>query len=178
MEPPPPPRECYTEPFNPTASLTDLEATFNGVNAFDHVLEALRRRYPACYDLLIEEQNDPYTGSFTDGSSFDEAMQSSMTECHEATHGWDYGHALFYQYFGYWIRSDLQPQLTFDVDGFPRSEIHAMTDPSTDLYNDLYLTDPGTRSILRAARRDQLLHQRARRDRRDRRLHPARHLGP
>lgn len=154
-QPPPdagidPGRECYTEPFDPTVSISDLRAGFSGGNAFSTLLEVMRRRYPAGYDLLIEEEDDPYTGSFTDGSSFELALESSMTEVHEATHGWDYGHALFYEYFGYWLRADLTPQLSFDVDGFPRSQIYSMIeDDSTDLYSGLYLTgDQGTRGLL------------------------------
>jgi hypothetical protein len=146
----PPPQECYTEPFDPTVDLSDLEASFFNNAPFDAVLTALERRYPGCHALLVAEANDPYTGSFTDGASFSDAMASAMTECHEATHGWDYGHSLFYQHFDYFIRGDLQHSLTFAVDGFPRSEIYGdIEDGSTDLYDDLYLTgDQGTRGLL------------------------------
>lgn len=146
---PEPPHECYTEPFDPTVDISDLEANFFNAPAFDAVLTALQRRYPGCYDLLTGQPNDPYIGTFTDGNSFSDAMASAMTECHEATHGWDYAHALFYQHFDYWIRGDLQHSLTFTVDGFARSEIYGDTDQTTDLYNDLYLTgDQGTRGFL------------------------------
>ena len=147
---PPPQRECYTEPFDPTVDLSDVEQSFSRRGAFDAILEALRRRYPAGYDLLITEQNDPYTGTFTDGSSFGAAMESSMTEVHEATHGWDYGHSLFYQHFDYYLRDDLTHSLGFNVDGFPRSQIRGMIeDDSTNLYRGTYLTgDQGTRGLL------------------------------
>lgn len=145
-----PARECYSEPFDPTVPLGDLEASFRGSRAFDAVLEAMRRRYPGGYDLLVAEQGDPYTGSFVDRSSFGAAMETSMTEVHEATHGWDYGHALFPRYFGYWINGAVQHVLTFDVDGFPRSELRGMLeDRSTDLYSGTYLTgEQGTRGFL------------------------------
>lgn len=144
------PPECYTEPFDPTISISDLQAQYNGSNALSVLIEALRRRYPAGADLLIEEQDDPYTGSFIDRSSFGTVMDSAGTEVHEATHGWDYSHALFYQYFGYWLRDDLKHQLTFNVDGFPRSQIYGdIADGSTDLYKNLYLTgEQGTRGLL------------------------------
>lgn len=142
--------ECYTETFDPTVDLSDLESTFFNNDAFDVVLTALDRRYPGCAALLRAEASDPYTGSFTDGSSFSDAMASAMTECHEATHGWDYGHSLFYQHFDYWIRGDLQHSLGFNVDGFARSAIRFdIENNSTDLYADLYLTgDQGTRGLL------------------------------
>jgi hypothetical protein len=145
-----PNRECYTEPFDPTVSLADLEQSYNGGNACQVLIEALARRYPAAADLLIEEQNDPYTCSFIDASSFATVMVSGMTEAHEATHGWDYGHSLFYEHFDYYLRSDLSHSLSFDVDGFPRSEIYGMVeDDSTDLYRGTYLTgEQGTRGLL------------------------------
>ena len=146
-----PTAECYTEPFDPTISIADLEQTYaGGSNGCDHIIEALSRRYPAGADLLIEERSDPYTCSFIDYSSFGSVMESSMTEVHEATHGWDYGHSLFYQHFDYWLRGDLSHSLSFDVDGFPRSEIYSMIeDDSTNLYSGLYLTgDQGTRGLL------------------------------
>ena len=147
---PPDNRECYTEPFDPTVDLSDLEQSFSGRTAFTSIKEALRRRYPAGYDLLVAEQSDPYTGSFVDRSSFGAAMESAMTEVHEATHGWDYRHSLFRQHFDYYLRDDLNHSLGFNVDGFPRSAIRGLIeDGSTDLYRGTYLTgDQGTRGLL------------------------------
>ncbi len=142
--------ECYTEPFDPTADISDIRASYRSSDALGAIMDALDRRYPAGHDLLWTERNDPYTGSFIDRSSFGSVMESSMTEVHEATHGWDYGHSLFYRHFDYWLRDDLKHSLSFDVDGFPRSEIHGMLeDNSTSLYSGLYLTgEQGTRGLL------------------------------
>lgn len=147
---PPTNAECYTEPFDPTASISDIRAAYRSSNALGAIMDALERRYPAGHDLLWSERNDPYTGSFIDRSSFGSVMESSMTEVHEATHGWDYSHSLFYQHFDYWLRDDLKHSLSFAVDGFPRSEIHGMIeDNSTSLYSGLYLTgEQGTRGFL------------------------------
>lgn len=145
----PTPAECYTEPFDPTIDLSDLRGTYRS-DALGAIMAALERRYPAGRDLLWEERDDPYTGSFIDRSSFGSTMESSMTEVHEATHGWDYSHSLFYQHFDYYLRGDLKHSVSFDVDGFPRSEIHGMLeDNSTSLYSGLYLTgEQGTRGFL------------------------------
>jgi len=147
-----PVRECYTETFDPTANITDLERDYASRrrSALSTIMEALRRRYPAGNDLLVAEQNDPYTGSFIDRSSFGTVMESAMTEVHEATHGWDYGHSLFRVHFDYWLRADLQHSLSFNYDGVPRSEIYGLLeDNSTSLYSRTYLTgDQGTRGFL------------------------------
>jgi len=144
--------ECYTEPFDPTVSLGDLESDYRARrrSALDTLIEALRRRYPAGHDLLVAERNDPYTGTFIDRSNFGTVMESAMTEVHEATHGWDYRHSLFRRHFDYWLRGDLQHSLSFDVDGFPRSRIRPhLEDDSTSLYSGTYLTgDQGTRGLL------------------------------
>jgi hypothetical protein len=145
---PPPsecPAECYCEPFDATADIADLEAAFNGANWAETMIGVLDRRYPAAADLLVEMQDDPWFGAFTDTSSFGGLMDSVMTEVHEGTHGWDYEHALGQSYFGYWLRADLQFEPP-KIDGFPRSEIYGMlVDDSTSLYADTYLTgDQGT----------------------------------
>jgi hypothetical protein len=150
--PSPPARECYSEPFAPNVDLSDLEANLRArrVRPFEALVEALRRRWPAGYDLLQAERNDPYTGSFVDGSSFGSTMESSMTEVHEATHGWDYRHSLFRVHFDYYLRGDLSHSLSFDVDGFARSNIRGMLDDdATSLYSGLYLSgEQGSRGLL------------------------------
>ena len=112
-------RECYTEPFDPTINISDLQEDYNRRrrSALATIMQALQRRYPAGHALLLAEQNDPYTGSFIDRSSFGTVMESAMTEVHEATHGWDYGHSLFRVHFDYWLTDTLQHSLSFDVDG-------------------------------------------------------------
>jgi hypothetical protein len=140
---PPPsecPADCYCEPFDAAADIADLEGSFNGANWAEVMIGVLDRRYPASADLLVEMQDDPYFGAFTDSSSFGGLMDSVMTEVHEGTHGWDYGHALGQPYFGYWLRADLQYEPP-KIDGFPRSEIYSMlVDDSTSLYANTYLT--------------------------------------
>jgi len=134
------PANCYCEPFDGDADIGDLEASFNGSNWAEVMIQVLDRRYPAAADLLVEMQDDPWFGSFTDTSSFTGLMDSVMTEVHEGTHGWDWDHALGQPYFGYWIRADLvyEPK---KIDGFPRSEIAPMlVDDSTSLYAGTYLT--------------------------------------
>jgi hypothetical protein len=104
------------------------------------MIGVLDRRYPAAADLLVEMEDDPWFGAFTDNSSFTGLMDSVMTEVHEGTHGWDYDHALGQPYFGYWLRADLvfEPP---KIDGFPRAEIYGMlVDDSTALYDQTYLT--------------------------------------
>lgn len=134
------PAHCYCEPFDATADIADLQASFNGANWADTMIGVLDRRYPAAADLLVEMQGDPWFGAFTDTSSFVGLMDSVMTEVHEGTHGWDYGHALGQPYFGYWLRADLVYEPP-KIDGFPRAEIHGMlTDDSTALYASTYLT--------------------------------------
>lgn len=140
---PPPaecPSECYCEPFDATADVSDLQASFSGSNWAEVMIGVLDRRYPAGADLLVEMQDDPWFGAFTDTSSFTGLMDSVMTEVHEGTHGWDYGHAFGQSYFGYWLRADLvfEPP---KIEGFPRSEIYSMlVDDSTSLYAQTYLT--------------------------------------
>lgn len=134
------PSNCYCEPFDGSGDIDDLVASFNGANWAEVMIGVLDRRYPAAADLLVEQQDDPWFGSFTDSSSFVGLMDSVMTEVHEGTHGWDYDHALGQPYFGYWLRADLVYEPP-KIDGFPRSEIYGMlTDDSTSLYDDTYLT--------------------------------------
>lgn len=140
---PPPaecPAECYCERFDATADVSELQASFNGSNWAEVMIGVLDRRYPAGADLLVEMQDDPWFGAFTDASSFGGLMDSVMTEVHEGTHGWDYDHALGQSYFGYWLRADLVYEPP-KIEGFPRSEIYSMlVDDSTSLYAQTYLT--------------------------------------
>jgi hypothetical protein len=134
------PANCYCEPFDAAADVSDLEQSFAGGNWAEVMIGVLDRRYPAAADLLVEMEDDPYFGAFTDASSFTTLMDSVMTEVHEGTHGWDYEHALGQPYFGYWLRADLVYEPP-KIDGFPRSEIYAMlVDDSTSLYAQTYLT--------------------------------------
>jgi hypothetical protein len=133
------PENCYCEPIDPEAALDDLEAAYSSGNWADTIFEVLGRRWPAGRDLLVDEQDDPYFGAFSDTSSFASLMDGLMTEAHEGTHGWDYGHAGVDD-FAYFLRGDLQffpPKLH----GFDRSEIYGMVEgTATDLYKGTYLT--------------------------------------
>lgn len=141
---PPPadcPQNCYCEPIDPNADVSDIEAAFSGGNWAESMVAVLDRRWPAGAALFVDRQaNDAWFGNFTDTSSWGGLMDSMMTEAHEGTHGWDYDDALGQSYFGYWMREDLvfQPP---KIEGFPRSEIYGMVQGSaTDLYKDLYLS--------------------------------------
>ena len=131
---------CYSEPIDSNASLTDLEAAFNGGNWLNTILETTQRRYPSGHDLLFVMQDDPYLSWFVDTSSFAMLMESLMTVVHEETHGYDYEYAQWGVTFAYWIRSEWQPSVHHH-EGFPRSEILSMLEnDATDLYADTYLT--------------------------------------
>jgi hypothetical protein len=133
------PPNCYSEPVDTSAGLADLEAAYNGYNYMETMLETLRRRWPAGHDLFVAMEGDPYLGSYTDTSSFTTVMESLMTEVHEATHGWDYGHASSGSTFAYYLRADLTFHPPWE-NGFPRSEIRSMlVDDSTSIYES-YLT--------------------------------------
>lgn len=138
------PENCYCEPIDPDATLDDVEDGYSPQNWAETIFEVLGRRWPAGRDLLLDQQNDPYFGAFTDTSSFAALMDGLMTEAHEGTHGWEYSHATVDE-FAYFLRDDLQffpPKLH----GFDRGEIYGMIEGSaTDLYSDLYFTgDQGT----------------------------------
>lgn len=138
------PDNCYCEPLDPEADISDLEASYDPGAWSQTMSQVFERRWPAGAALVADLQGDPYFGSFTDTSSFAGLMDGFMTEAHEGTHGWDYGHAGV-DTFAYFLRGDLQYEVA-KVHGFDRSEIYGMlTDDSTSLYSDLYLVgDQGT----------------------------------
>lgn len=138
------PDNCYCEPLDPDADVSDLEAAYSPAQWDQTLFEVLQRRWPAGASLLMDKAGDPYFGSFSDTSSFASLMDGLMTEAHEGTHGWDYGNAGV-DTFSYFLRGDLK-FYPAKLDGFPRGEIYAMVEgTATDLYDDLYLTgDQGT----------------------------------
>lgn len=138
--PPPVSADCWSEPLDPTADVSDLRAQFLGSNARSLMEQVLERRFPSCADLLVETAGDPYIDIFLDSSSWQNAMDSLGTICHEQTHGYDYEHALNPSYFSYWLTASEIPQTDW-IDALPRSVIWADVEgSSTDLYKDLYLT--------------------------------------
>ena len=136
---------CYSEDVSSTASLADLVSGYSSWDWEDTVFEVTARRYPSGNLLLAQTASDPWFGAFVDPSTFGTLMDSLGTMTHEQTHTWDYEHALFEVYFGYFVNEDWQPQPTF-VAGFPRSEILSLLpDDSTSMYADTYLVgDQGT----------------------------------
>jgi hypothetical protein len=101
--------------------------------------QVLERRFPACADLLVEMANDPYIDIFLDSSSWEGAMDSLGTICHEETHGYDYEHAINPSYFSYWNGPIIHQ--TDWIDALPRSVVWSEVEgTSTNLYRDLYLT--------------------------------------
>ncbi|MEM6991903.1 MAG: hypothetical protein AAF721_15450 [Myxococcota bacterium] len=134
------PENCYCEPYDPDANVDDLVAAYSAANWEQTVFDFLDRRWPAGSQLLQDQQNDSYFGSFSNKSDFGMAFGDGLpTEAHEMTHGWDFGHATVSE-FAYFVRGDLQ----FMVDkqeGFPRSQIYGLVSGnSTAQYADLYLT--------------------------------------
>ena len=141
---PPPadcPSNCYCEPIDPNADVSDIEAAFSGGNWAESMIAVLERRWPAGQALFEDRwANDDWFGNFTDTGSWGGLMDSMMTEAHEGTHGWDYDAAFGEPTFGYWMREDLIYE-PLKIDGFPRSEIYGMVQGgATDLYKDLYLS--------------------------------------
>jgi len=133
------PDNCYCEPIDPEADISDLEQGYDAGAWAQTMADVLDRRWPAGAALVADLQGDPYFGAFTDTSSFTGLMDGFMTEVHEGTHGWDYGHAGV-DTFAYFMRGDLQFEVA-KIHGFDRSEIYGLlTDDSTSLYADLYLT--------------------------------------
>ena len=133
------PDDCYCEPIDPEADISDLEDGYSAGAWAQTMADVLDRRWPAGAALVADLQGDPYFGSFTDTSSFAGLLDGFMTEIHEGTHGWDYGHAGVGT-FAYFLRGDLQYEVA-QIHGFDRSEIYGMlVDDSTSLYADTYLT--------------------------------------
>ncbi len=133
------PENCYCEPLDPDADIDDLVSGYSPDQWAETMFEVLARRWPAGRDLLMDKAGDPYFGSFTDTSSFAGLMDGLMTEAHEGTHGWDYGHAGV-DTFSYFLRGDLK-YYPDKLHGFDRGEIYGMVEGSaTDLYTDLYLS--------------------------------------
>ena len=130
---------CYSEPYDPHASLADLSSAYTTGAWLSTSLAALQRRYPTGYFVLNAEQSDPQLPGFADPSSWGALMESLMTMVHEESHGWDFDHAQGTTH-PYVLLDTMQitvPQITT----WPRSEItQFITDSSTSLYDQTYLT--------------------------------------
>jgi len=127
---------CYTEPVDPQADISDIVQSYGGSGYRDQVIEAMNRRWPAGGHLLTVQKNDYYFGQFSDPYSWSGMVGWLDTLVHEETHlinadlAWSQGqaHALYF-------RSDLIIYLPAEQ-GFPRSEI--LDDLVPALQNSIY----------------------------------------
>lgn len=130
---------CWWEPITPDADLSDLQPVAPHT-ARATAYEAMRRRWPAGHDLLVDMSHDPYIDVFLDGSSWGAFSDSLLIVAHEETHGWDYEHALYPQRFDFFFTGSYAPGGPW-YDDLPRSVIRPLVDDdATALYADLYLT--------------------------------------
>ncbi|MEQ9320228.1 MAG: hypothetical protein RIF41_13770, partial [Polyangiaceae bacterium] len=92
------PNGCYTEGWDPNASLADLSSSYSSGQWLGSMLETLSRRYHNGHHLMDTMKNDPWlTGSFPgyfDLSTWGGMIESIDTACHEETHGYDFDAAL------------------------------------------------------------------------------------
>ena len=103
------------------------------------MLGVLERRWPAGHALVSDMRGDPDIAQWADPSSASALARSSMDVVHDATHGWNYGHAAEGE-FRFFLREDLTPTAPW-IHVFARSELMSMLpDDSTDGYAERYLT--------------------------------------
>jgi hypothetical protein len=134
--------DCYTEPLDAMADVTDIVEAYGGAGYKDQVIDAMTRRWPAGGYLLLEQKNDSYFAQFSDSSSWDGMVGWLDTLVHEETHLFNAYHAQDAgEAHSLFFREDLIVYLPEDQ-GFPRSEIYA--DMSTfahgGIYADTYFT--------------------------------------
>jgi hypothetical protein len=84
---------CYSEPYDPSADISDLAAAYTEDNWLTTSLTVMQRRYPTGYFVLNAEQNDPQLPEFVDSSSWSALMSSMMTVLDAETTGWDFDNA-------------------------------------------------------------------------------------
>jgi hypothetical protein len=142
------PGGCYTEGWDPTTSLSDLEASYSGGQWLGTMLEVLARRYHNGHHLMAAVQNDPWlTSSFPgyfDLNSWGGMIESIDTACHEETHGYDFDAALNLPgEHLYYMGSNLEVAAP-ELNGFfARSEILGLAQQGgsvTSNYDSTYLT--------------------------------------
>lgn len=125
---------CYSEPYDPTASIADLAAAYDGQNWLTSSLTTMQRRYPTGYFVLNAEQTDPQLPQFVDTSSWEALMSSMLTVLDTETTGWDFANATVSTH-PYVITSTLQitvPLLTTWDQG---EILQYITDDSTQDYD-------------------------------------------
>ncbi len=136
----PPGMDCYWEPVDETADISDLLAGYGGANWKDELIEVFDRRHPATGWLLEAQRDDSYFGTFSDSSNWTRMVEWIDTLSHEETH-------LFNAYEAIrrgvrhtvYLRSDLMFDLDSWLEGFPRSEIRPMVAIDA-IYTDTYFT--------------------------------------
>jgi hypothetical protein len=84
---------CYSEPYDPNATLADLASAYTPGSWLATSIEAMHRRYPTGHFVLQAEQSDPQLPQFVDASSWDALMASLMTVLDAETTGWDFANA-------------------------------------------------------------------------------------
>lgn len=84
---------CYSEPYDPGASIADVASAFAGNNWLTSALTVMQRRYPTGYFVLNAGQNDPQLPQFVDSSSWSSLMGSMMTMLDVETGQWDFDNA-------------------------------------------------------------------------------------
>ncbi|HEY3816972.1 MAG TPA: hypothetical protein VGL81_07375 [Polyangiaceae bacterium] len=125
---------CYSEPYDPSADISDLAAAYKGNNWLTTSLAVMQRRYPTGYFVLNAEQTDPQLPQFVDTSSWSALMSSMMTVLDAETTGWDFDNATV-SVHPFVIVDTMQisaPILTT----WPQGEIlQYITDTSTQIYD-------------------------------------------
>jgi hypothetical protein len=141
---------CYTEPLDPMADISDVVSSYGGASYKDDVIEAMDRRWPAGAYLLTEQKNDPYFAQFSDSSSWTGMVGWLDTLVHEETHLFDAYHAQSQnQAHALYFQENLIVYLPAEQ-GFPRSEIMSQLIPAAQngTYASTYLTgNQGTRAF-------------------------------
>ena len=125
---------CYSEPYDPSADVSDLAAAYSGDNWLATSLAVMQRRYPTGYFVLAAEQTDPQLPLFVDPSSWSALMSSMITALDAETAGWDFDNATV-SVHPFMIVNTMQisaPILTT----WPQGEIlQYVTDTSTQVYD-------------------------------------------
>ncbi len=133
---------CYTEPLNPGADISDIVDNYGGAGWKDDLIEAMGRRWPAGAWLLQEQYNDSYFGQFSDPYSWTGMVGWLDTLVHEETHLFNAYHAIDVgQNHALYFNEDLILYLPPDQ-GFPRAEIygHLIPEAQAGIYAPTYLT--------------------------------------
>lgn len=125
---------CYSEPYDPTAPISDVANAFDGNNWLSSALTVMQRRYPTGYFVLNAEQNDPQLPQFVDASSWSALMGSMMTILDAETAGWDFGNASATAH-PFVILSSMQISVPVMTTWAQGEILQYITDGSTQMYD-------------------------------------------